>query len=530
MARAHSNINGHYAKKKKKKIELQLMCHHPSSSRRMKKELHIAPMLNYSTREFRQLLRILSRRAVLWTEMVVDDTIAHATNLDEHLGGDEVVKSESNFNALLLPHPIICQIGGNSPELCGKATSIILQTYGYDECNLNIDCPSERVTSGRREFGAVLMKKAELAKEIVKDMQTNVNYDREETPDSDSGDNTPSKIISNRVSVKCRIGVDDMDDLEFAAQFIQTLQPVCHRFYLHARKCVLNGLMNARQNRTVPPLNYPRVYELCRLFPDCEFWINGGIKTLKEARYIAYGRMHNTTEGNDATEILCSSNNNDGSHQVPCQLCDITNGSCIAPPMLAPHNLRGVMMGRAAIDDPCLFHDVDRYFYGDKNNPCKNRRDVLEQYCKYLERTYTRRCCDDDERMSFEHPMPNVVLDYDYCEQCADVYGGTAVQDGNSSEWLVGQQPKRNRTKQQQLISDKNGNQLVNNKPKMASKIIARSLKPVQGIFNGVPNSRAFRRCCDELGQDVAVRNCGPGYILRKAMQSVPSEVLDREF
>ena len=75
-------------------------------------------------------------------------------------------------------------------------------------------------------------------------------------------------------------GVDDLDDLEYAAEFIRTLQSVCQRFYLHARKCVLDGLMNARQNRSVPPLNYPRVYELCRMFPDCNFWINGGDKNV----------------------------------------------------------------------------------------------------------------------------------------------------------------------------------------------------------------------------------------------------------
>ena len=184
------------------------------------KELHIAPMLNYSTREFRQLMRILSKHLTLWTEMVVDETVAHSPNLDEHLAYDES------------QHPIVCQIGGNSPELCGEATSIVMERYGYDEINLNIDCPSERV-SGKREFGACLMKKAELAKQIIAEMQAN------------------APLSESRVSVKSRIGVDEWDDLEFAADFIRTLQPVCSRFYLHARKCVLGGLMNARQNRSV---------------------------------------------------------------------------------------------------------------------------------------------------------------------------------------------------------------------------------------------------------------------------------------
>mmetsp|Transcript_25538 Transcript_25538/g.43599 ORF Transcript_25538/g.43599 Transcript_25538/m.43599 type:complete len:533 (+) Transcript_25538:139-1737(+) len=482
---------------------------HPSPSSQVeqhKKELHIAPMLNYSTREFRQLLRILSRRAVLWTEMVVDETVAHVSNLDEHLG------FEPNT------HPIVCQIGGNSPELCGGATSVVLEKYGYDECNLNIDCPSERV-SGKREFGAVLMKKAELAKEIVKEMQNKANI-----PANGTSSN------NNKVSIKCRIGVDDLDDLEFAAQFIETLQPVCKRFYLHARKCVLNGLMNARQNRSVPPLNYPRVYDLCRMFPDCDFWINGGIKKLEDARHIAYGTRvtaFSEDEENDAKK--CDAQN---LHQVPCQLCSIPNGSCIEPPTVAPSNLRGVMMGRAAIDDPCLFHDVDRYFFNEDTNPCKNRREVLERYCEYLERIYPRRCCDEDPRNSFEHPLPEVVMLRDYCEQCVDVYGPdldrsdilacshwSGLSKNNYSEQSLGATTKDKKTKDKHKV-----------KPKIASKIIARSLKPVQGIFNGVPNSRSFRRCCDELGQNVTVRNCGPAYILRKAMQSVPLNVLDLEF
>ena len=295
---------------------------------RQKKELHIAPMLHYSTREFRQLIRILTKRAIVWTEMVVDDTIQHVHNLDDHLAYD------------IEQHPIVCQIGGNSPEVCGHATSVVVKQYGYNEVNLNIDCPSERV-SGKREFGAILMKKAHLAKEIVREMQSNANAAR--TTDG-------AQIIS----VKCRIGVDDLDDLEYAAEFIRTLQSVCQRFYLHARKCVLDGLMNARQNRSVPPLNYPRVYELCRMFPDCNFWINGGIKTLEEAKLIAHGKRNSIYDYNTNSE---HQQYNQTCHNVPCDLCNIPNGSCIEPPTIAPNNLRGCMMGRAAIENPCLFHD-----------------------------------------------------------------------------------------------------------------------------------------------------------------------------
>ena len=467
------------------------------------KELHIAPMLNYSTREFRQLMRILSKRLTLWTEMVVDETVAHAPKLDEHLAYDES------------QHPIVCQIGGNSPQSCGEATSIVLERYGYDEVNLNIDCPSERV-SGKREFGACLMKKAELAKQIVAEMQANA----------------PSS--ASKVSVKCRIGVDEWDDLEFAAEFIRALQPVCQRFYLHARKCVLGGLMNARQNRSVPPLNYPRVYALCDMFPDCLFWINGGIRTLEEAKLIAYGwkggcsSINNNEYENggryqeEEEEHPC--------HQVPCALCNLPFGSCTQPPVIAPFNLKGCMMGRAAMDDPCLFYNADRYYFGETSNPCTTRREVLEKYCIYLEQTYPRRCCDSDERITFEYPAPNVTHERDYCKICSEIYGAQQPILPNPYPGGVDENDAVNcesKEKKDEKVAE-NHQKKKKTRPKMSSRIIARSLKPVQGIFAGIPDTREFRRRCDSLGQNDAMRNCGPGFLLRMAMRSVKDDILDR--
>lgn len=293
------------------------------------KTLHIAPMLHVSNREFRQLFRILSKKCVLWTEMVVDETVVYTENVEEHLGYDVETA------------PLICQIGGNLPAYAGKATKII-ENYGYDEINLNVDCPSDRV-SGKREFGAILMKTGG-ASSMVRAMKENST-------------NMP-------ISVKCRIGINDHDSMEFVVDFITSLKPYCKRFVIHARTCLLGGLSPA-QNRIVPPLNYPRVYALCDTFPDCEFWLNGGIPGLKAAKLICYG-----------------SNEVSGSHQVPCSLCNASNGSCITPPKCAPPNLKGCMLGRAAIDNPAQFWDVDRYFYG-STNPCRNRRQVLEQYCQY---------------------------------------------------------------------------------------------------------------------------------------------------
>jgi tRNA-dihydrouridine synthase A len=443
------------------------------------KTLHIAPMLNYSNREFRQLLRILTKKAVLWTEMVVDDTIANAKNLEEHLGYDSA------------QHPIVCQIGGNDPELCGRA-AVVVEKYGYDAIDLNIDCPSDRV-SGEREFGAVLLKRVDTALAVVTAMKENSNIP---------------------ISVKTRVGIDDWDDIEFIAGFIQRMTPVCTRFVIHARKCVLDGLMNARQNRSVPPLNYPRVYELCNLFPDCEFWINGGIHTLQDAKSISFGLS--TSHGFDGNEL-----ESDGQHSIPCAICNADNGSCTAPPIVAPPDLMGCMLGRAAMDNPCMFFDTDVYFFGEEENPCKTRREVLEQYCAYLERTYPRRCCDSDERTTFDYPAPVVEIERDFCHVCQDIYGEDMDNDVLAEQDISSPQAKAKAESQ-------NEKQLP--KAKITPRVIGRCLKPTQGIFAGMPKSRIFRRTCDVLGQDMKVRNCGPGYILRKAMESIPDVILDEEF
>jgi tRNA-dihydrouridine synthase A len=433
------------------------------------KELHIAPMLDYSKREFRKLFSILSTKCVLWTDMVVDETIANSDKLEDILGFDKA------------QNRLVCQIGGNSPSLCGEATCVV-EDYGYDEINLNIDCPSDRV-SGVREFGAVLMKKNAVAFKVVEAMSTNAK--------------------SIPVSVKCRVGIDDFDDLEYVAAFIKHLHPVCKSFVLHARTCVLGGLMNARQNRSVPPLNYPRVYELCNMFPDCQFWINGGIRGLEHAKSICYG-INKDNAGMDNTL------QNDLQHCVPCSLCNASYGSCVAPPLVAPSNLRGCMLGRAAMDNPSIFWDVDRYFCGLESNPCQNRRQVFEMYCLYLEELYPRRCCDNDDRTTFKIPVPDVIREYEYCHMCRDMYEG---EDGRTAEETIPKDPKK-----------------VAAKAKISSRLIIRALKPIRGMFNGLPKSKIFPRACDKLSQDTSIRNCGPGFILRMALRVMSDEVLDQDF
>jgi len=327
-----------------------------------------------------------------------------------------------------------------------------------------------------------LMKKVEVAYAVLESMQHNVTSEKK----------TP-------VSIKCRIGVDDWDNFDFISSFIERLVPVCTRFYLHARKCVLNGLYSARQNRSVPPINYPRVYALCRKFPDVEIWINGGIRNLVQAKKICYG--------SNALEH-CEYNHFD----IPCTQCQLPHGSCMAPPYeAAPRNLRGCMMGRAAIDNPAIFWDADRYFYGLERNPCQNRRQVLEQYASYLEVLYPKRCCDVDEEMTHQLPVPKINQLYPYCPTCRDKYRTENEKQEEMEEVVMtGMKQKK--------------------KAKIHTRIIGRSFKPIRGLFYALPGSKVFLHTLDKLGRDASIRNCGPGYILRRVMEEIPSELLDQNF
>ena len=240
------------------------------------KEFHIAPMLDVSTIEFRYFIRILTKRAVLWTEMIVAETLVHRSrhnsigDKDIHLDlelkrrcgwFDERDHCDDTLQ-FVNPHPIVCQIGTNNPKQAEFATRVV-QACGYDRIDLNAECPSDRV-SGRKEFGAALMKDQDTAIDVVRSMV--------ETSDSIANDNSTRSIP---VSIKTRIGVDDFDSFGHLVCFIQRLVDTgCKRFILHARKVYTQGLSPA-QNRTVPPLNYPFVYQLIERFPKCDFWING---------------------------------------------------------------------------------------------------------------------------------------------------------------------------------------------------------------------------------------------------------------
>jgi tRNA-dihydrouridine synthase A len=209
--------------------------------------LSIAPMMDWTDRHCRYLHRQMSRHALLYTEMVTAAAVIHGDR-DRLLGFDT---SE---------HPVALQLGGSDPLQLAHATKIAAE-HGYDEVNLNVGCPSDRVQSGC--FGAVLMENPELVAECVAAMIA------------------ASPI---EVTVKCRIGVDDQIPENVLPDFLEKVSRAgVSRFSIHARKAWLQGL-SPKENRDIPPLDYPLVYQMKRDFPHLHLSINGGIHSLTEAK------------------------------------------------------------------------------------------------------------------------------------------------------------------------------------------------------------------------------------------------------
>lgn len=209
--------------------------------------LSVAPMMDWTDRHCRGFHRLISRRALLYTEMVTAPAIVH---------GD--VPRLLDFNAA--EHPVALQLGGSDPaEL--RAAVRIAANWGYDEINLNIGCPSDRVQSGC--FGAVLMKDPALVADCVAGMIAESAVE---------------------VTVKCRIGIDDQEPAEVLPQFLAAMRDAgVRRIAIHARKAWLQGL-SPRENREVPPLDYPLVHAMKAEFPDLHLSVNGGIDSLDQAR------------------------------------------------------------------------------------------------------------------------------------------------------------------------------------------------------------------------------------------------------
>ena len=200
-------------------------------------------MMDWTDRHCRVFHRMLSGRARLYSEMVTAEAILHG-NRDRLLG----------FSAV--EHPVALQLGGSDPAKLGRAAEIGAG-FGYDEINLNVGCPSDRVQSGR--FGACLMAEPVLVAECVAAMRARVSV---------------------AVTVKCRIGIDDQDSEADFQRFIDTVAASgCSVFIVHARKAWLEGL-SPKENREIPPLDYDRVVRLKRARPDLTIVLNGGIETL----------------------------------------------------------------------------------------------------------------------------------------------------------------------------------------------------------------------------------------------------------
>lgn len=258
--------------------------------------LSVAPMMERTDRHFRYFLRQLSAHTLLYTEMVTMQAILRgdrARHLDFHT----------------VEHPIALQVGGDDPAQLVECARIA-QDWGYDEINLNVGCPSSRVQKG--SFGACLMKRPERVAECVAAMQA---------------------VVDIEVTVKHRIGVDDLDAYDDMLNFVDVVsQAGCRRFSVHARKAWLKGL-SPKQNRNVPPLRYPEVYRLKAERPHLDVEINGGIKTLDET--VAHLQ-----------------------------------------------HVDAVMIGRAAYDDPWLFAAADERIFGAEPRTL-SRRAVAEAMIAY---------------------------------------------------------------------------------------------------------------------------------------------------
>ncbi len=210
--------------------------------------LSVAPMMDWTDRHCRYLHRLMSQRALLYTEMVTAPAVIHGDR-DRLLGYSDV------------EHPVALQLGGSDPAQLAEATKIAA-TYDYDEVNLNCGCPSDRVQSG--SFGAVLMENPALVADCVKAMQ-----DATDVP----------------VTVKCRIGVDDQNPEEVLPEFLSRIVGAgVTRVTIHARKAWLQGL-SPKENRDIPPLDYDLVHRMKGLFPHLHISVNGGVNTLDEAEH-----------------------------------------------------------------------------------------------------------------------------------------------------------------------------------------------------------------------------------------------------
>ncbi len=262
----------------------------------MNRKVSVAPMMDCTDRHERFFLRLISKNTLLYTEMIVDEAINR---------GDKKKLLEFNIDE----KPLALQLGGSSPKLLAEASKIG-EDFGYDEINLNLGCPSKKVE--KNKFGACLMKEPNLVADCLNKMQS---------------------VTKLPVTIKTRIGYDDVEDYENFYNFISILKSTgVKTFIIHARKVIL-GKFTPKQNLNVPPLKYDYVYKLKKDFPNEEIVINGGITSVEEVN----------------------------SHLKKAD---------------------GVMIGRAAYHTPYLLADIEKEIFKNENVP--SRQEVIENLIPYI--------------------------------------------------------------------------------------------------------------------------------------------------
>ena len=262
------------------------------------RRLSVAPMLDWTDRHCRYFLRLCAPRTLLYTEMITTGAVVHG-DADRHLRFDR------------LEHPVAVQFGGSDPQALARCAEQAAR-YGYDEVNLNVGCPSDRVQAGR--FGACLMREPALVAECVAAM---------------------AEASPLPVTVKTRIGVDHDDSYEFLLRLVEAVMAAgCRTLVVHARKAWLQGL-SPKENREIPPLDYPRVHRLKAEFPELEVILNGGLTSFEQVR-----------------EQL--------------------------------HHLDGAMIGREAYANPYALAQWDAALWGDVA-PARSRHEVVEAFLPYVE-------------------------------------------------------------------------------------------------------------------------------------------------
>ena len=262
----------------------------------MNRKVSVAPMMDCTDRHERYFLRLISKHTLLYTEMVVDEAINR---------GDKKKLLEFNINE----KPVALQLGGSSPKLLSEATKVG-EDFGYDEINLNLGCPSKKVE--KNKFGACLMKEPNLVADCLSKMQS---------------------VTKLPVTIKTRIGYDNVEDYETFHNFISTIKSTgVKTFIIHARKAML-GKFTPKQNLNIPPLKYDYVYNLKKDFSDDEIIINGGITNVDQVKQ----HLKKTD---------------------------------------------GVMIGRSAYHTPYILADIEREIFNNEN--ILSRQEVIEQLIPYV--------------------------------------------------------------------------------------------------------------------------------------------------